>query len=225
MRIAQGFVLTAVLLCFSASAQASHVLDTGSGYQNGPLSVAVVGHNGDNPFQTAAGSIGLAPNFASLDGIPLPFMYCVELFTDINVPGSYSADLSTTGVIHGGSIANAGQIAWLVTHIAPTATTQDQQEGLQAAIWQQVYGSDFSVNQAGTGAGIYANYLADLAALGSNTAPVSSVLWISPYNGDGSWAQGQVSAFSTPVPEPATIALLGLGACCVVGLRLRKRFA
>jgi hypothetical protein len=226
MRLVLGFVFAAVaLLSIGGRAGASHVLDTGSGYQTGPLYVTVLGHNGDSSFLNSSGSIGQPPNFASIDGIALPYMYCVEIFTDIGVQGTYGVDLSTTGIVHGALVPNAGEIAWLIDNFAASATTQDQQEGLQAAIWQQVYGAAFSVDPVNTGAGIYANYQADILALGSNTAPVSDLLWISPYNGDGSPAQGQVTSFGTRVPEPSTIALLGLGACCFVGVRLRKRFA
>jgi hypothetical protein len=224
-RIREFAFAAIALLSIAATAGAGHLLDTGSGYQTGPLYVTVTGHNGDSSFYSTSGSIGLPPNYAALDGIAVPFMYCVDIFTDINVRGVYNADISTAGIINGASISNAGQIAWLIDDVGFTATTPDQQEGLQAAIWQQVYGAAFSVDSVNTGAGIYSNYLADISALGSHTAPVSDVLWITPYDGNGAPLQGQVvPAFGTQIPEPSTIALLGLGVCCY-GLRLRKQFA
>jgi hypothetical protein len=175
--------------------------------------VTFTGVNGGNPFFTSAGSIGLGPNFGSVDGVKTPFLYCVELFTDINVPGTYLADLSNNGVVHGGLLANAGSIAWLVDNIGPTALSSDAQEGLQAAIWKQVYGPLFNVapTSAGTGAGILAAYNADIAALGSKTAALSDVLWISPYNSNGTEAQGLVTRATSATPEPATIVTAALG--------------
>lgn len=218
---------TFLVIALSASdANAGHLLSTGSGFQNGPLYVSFSNVNNGTPFRTAAGSIGLAPK-ASIDGTPLPFMYCVEFFTDIYVPGTYNVTYGRDGVVHGYVVPNAGKIAWLLDHFGASATTQDLQEGLQAAIWKQIYGAAFNVapTSAGTGAGILAAYNADIAALGNNSAPVGDLLWISPTNADGSYAQAQVTItpigstnslqlLTAPaVPEPGTIgaALSGIG--------------
>lgn len=222
-RVASLFLIGVFTVVSAAGrANAGHVLDTGSGYQSGPLYVTFTGVNGGNPFFTTSGAIGLPPNFGSVDGRPVPYLYCVEIFTNINVRGVYGVDLSNNGIVHGGLIANAGQIAWLMDHIAPTATTQDAQEGLQAAIWKQVYGASFNIAPPsdGTGAGIFAAYNADIAALGSNTAPVSDVLWLSPYNRDGSPAQGLIT---NAVPEPSTLALASLGGFVLLGYTRRMR--
>ncbi len=222
MRLIRFALLAAVTMLPCAGRATAATLYTGQGYQNGPLYITL---NGVGPTQNAGGSIGLPPNNGSVDGVTTPFLYCVEITTDINVPGTYYADLSSTGIIHGALIPNAGQLAWLIDYIAPNATTSDLQEGLQAAIWQQVYGSNFSVDPVNTSPGIYTAYQAALTALGGNTAPVSDVLWISPYNSNGSPAQAQITAFSHPVPEPSSLVLLGIGLCAYAGLRLRKRRA
>ena len=238
-------ISSAILVACSATAVLSnpsracaghmHTLDTGSNFQQGQLDVTVKGHNNDQPFYTTSGSIGLNPYFGSLDGQSVPYLYCVEIFTDILVRGTYGTDVSNDGTVHGSLINNAGQIAWLLDNIGPIATTTsgDAQEGLQAAIWKQVYGANFSV-AAGTSQGILDAYNADIAALGSNTASVSDVLWLSPYNQDGTPAQGLVTSATnilsisnfdnaSPVPEPSSFALLGLGAAGLIISAIRRR--
>jgi hypothetical protein len=223
MRIVNLALIAACAIFASAGrAGATHVheLDTGVGFQNGPLYITLTGVNGGQPFQTSGGSIGLSPNLGAVDGASVPYLYCVEVLTEINVPGTYFSDLSNSGIVHGGLIANAGKIAWLMDNKAPAATTQNLQEGLQAAIWKQVFGSSFSV-AAGTSAGILAAYNADITALGSNVAPVSDVLWISPYTSANSNTpvQGLVTSEPHGIPEPSTIVLAALGGLALLACR------
>src|SRR6266853_4475116 len=55
---------------------------------------------------------------ASLDGMPLPFMYCVDASRDIFVPGTYAATVTSNGTIHGTAVAHADQVAWLLGQYA-----------------------------------------------------------------------------------------------------------
>jgi hypothetical protein len=221
-------VATAAIGIMTSSAPAwAGNLYTGTGYQNGGLSISL---HGGPVHNEAGGSIGIYDH-PTYDGLELPFLYCVEIETNINVPGTYDTNVTRNGVVHGGLINNAGQIAWLIDNIAPLATSHDDQLGLQAAIWQQVYGSDFVVDQSQTSAGIFSAYTADLTALGSNTAAVDHVAWLSPYNGQGqiSAAQGMVTAGwplppgPSTVPEPSTLGLFGLGALGLAIKAIRRR--
>ncbi|HKI20444.1 MAG TPA: Ig-like domain-containing protein, partial [Isosphaeraceae bacterium] len=107
----------------------------------------------------------------------------------VPTPGTYDATVTNDGTAFGTAVPNAGAIAWLLTNIGPTAHTEDAQAALQAAVWRLEYGlSKFQLDGADNGANddipndptLIADYEADFTALGSNTAPISSVLWISP---------------------------------------------
>ena len=179
--------------------------------------------------QTGTGSIT-----STLDGKSLPWLYCVEIDRNINVPGTYDTPFRTDGIVHGNLLAHAGGVAWLVDHFAASAVSLDQQGGLQAAIWRTIYGSDFKlygVDITGTGTGTNANttaiknnYTADLTALGANVDPLSNVRWLSPTAvGDPtSLVQGLVTS-AAAVPEPATFALAAVGAAGALVVARRKR--
>src|SRR5205085_4104396 len=47
-----------------------------------------------------------------------------------------NATVTADGTTYGSAVPNAGAISWLVTNIGPTATTPEQQDALQAAIWR-----------------------------------------------------------------------------------------
>ncbi len=189
-----------VIVGMSGRARAGPVLEIGSTYPAG-FNFTLFGNYVNEP----GGNI--TPSF--LDGQPLNYVYCVAANVDIYVPDSYDVSLSTAGIYNGSLLNGAGQISWLMTHLASSAVTQDEQSGLQAAIWQQLYGSNFVLDQVHNDPALVAAFNADIAALGTNSAPLSNLIWITPYNGDGSVAQGLVALNS--VPEPSSLALAGFG--------------
>jgi hypothetical protein len=168
---------------------------------------------------------------AILNGQPLSFMYCVQFTVDVYVPGTYNTDVTRDGKINGTMLTNAAEVSWLVTNLAPTATTADQQSGLQAAIWYEVAGGGLGGFRIGNNTGqINADFLADLALLGITTpntsdgssatvAPISNLLYLTPFNADGSPAQGQV----TLVPEPSTTVMAGTAVVVVAFCQWRRR--
>jgi hypothetical protein len=151
-----------------------------------------------------------AGNFGGLlnGNIPLPVSYCVNIYTNLFPGMTYTnATVTSDGTTYANVVPNAGAISWLVTNIGPTATTPEQQDALQAAIWRTEYGDGFQlvgVDDGGTASGFNATiapiYKADLAALGNNTAPVSAVTWISPgRNPDGTQGQALVALTGPPI--------------------------
>src|SRR6266446_10545668 len=84
---------------------------------------------------------------ASLDGMPLPFMYCVDASRDIFVPGTYAATVTSNGTIHGTAVSHADQVAWLLGQYATDASgNATKTAALQAAIWEVMYGNQFTLH-------------------------------------------------------------------------------
>jgi hypothetical protein len=166
-----------------------------------------------------------------LNGVKLPWVYCVDLYDTIYVPGDYNnTTVTSNGMVTesnsplgttGGVVNNAGEVAWLLDHYATSAIGDtNAQVALQAAIWHEIYGVGLN-----TGSGYYnitvgADYSNDLAALGLNTDPLSNVSWFSPgISGNGTVYQALVG----PVPDGGmTLMLLG-GALVGLGA-LRRKF-
>jgi len=117
-------------------------------------------------------SYGLSPEF----GIDVGVTY-------------YSASQNRSGMTYGTAVPNAGGITWLLKTYGPSATSEELQDALQAAIWKTEFGADFQldgvdnsvpISKSSVNALIAPTYLAELKALGNNTLPVSDALWISP---------------------------------------------
>jgi hypothetical protein len=169
-------------------------------------------------YNQQSGQDNSGGNFlGTLGSTPLTATYCVTISLDIGPPITFnSAAVTSDGTIYGFAVHNAGAVAWLVANLGPSATTQVQQDALQAAIWREEYGNIFQVDgvdnstepnaSANVDPGFVAAYRGDLAALGSNTAPLSAVFWISPGSGGGiQQNQGLVAtaaSASSPTPTP-----------------------
>ncbi len=182
---------------------------------NFTATLELAGLAGNNIFEgvpVAAGNL-----FGTYGNTALSSTYGLNPEFGIDVGTSYySATETNNATINGNAVANAGAITWLLVNFGPTATTVLDQDALQAAIWRTEFGENFEldgvdnsvpISPSSVNAQIAATYQADLAALGSNTLPVSDALWISPFSSaipQSSQAEGLVAL--DPGPAPAQTA-------------------
>ena len=162
---------------------------------------------------TVSGEPVAGGNFlGTLNGVKLVASYCVDINRQLPLATYSGAAVTQDGTAYGTAVPNAGAISWLVTHFGASAVTADQQNALQAAIWRTEYGNGFQLDGVDNTNGAPAEntqiaplYQNDLAALGTNTASVAAVDWISPGAAAGV-TQGQplvaVTAGSPTPPAP-----------------------
>jgi hypothetical protein len=177
---------------------------------------------------------------STLNGLSLPYMYCLDLTHDIYLNTDYAATtFNRNGYIlnddpaqnpasvaltnANGQLTNAGNIAYLMVHFAPLAVSQDQQLALQSAIWAEVYGKNyvllpnpgFSNSENDAIRSQQAWYLSQIPA-GRNANYIADVLWINPTQDGVHYAQCQVGFEPTsgpstlPTPVPSTLVMTSI---------------
>jgi len=225
--------MLALAIVFGSGMALADDLSLGGSY-NGGINITG-GYLGAGNASEGGGSIGPS----SLNGVALPWVYCVDIPDTVNVPADYpNAIVNHNGMIAGSStnnadgglsgytsngqlasVSNAIAVAWLAHTFAAGASGYDAEVGLQAAIWHVIYGVNLTNNNT---AGAISAYNADLAALaGAGSLPnyISDFAWLSPNGNDPNVMQGLL----TQVPDGGmTLMLLG-GALVGVGT-MRRTF-
>jgi hypothetical protein len=223
-----GAVALAIVLG-SGTARADLVL--GSGYNTIYTNLGTVG----------GGSFGQpAPN--TLDGVVLPWVYCVDFFDHVYVPGTYpNATVTHNGNIAGSSANSSGlvnfggtngtltevndavAVAWLLHNYATAAIGDKQQQiGLQGAIWNVIYKGNILLTDSNSSDAMAA-YNNDLNALNAARTSglanyVGAYSWLSPA---GAGKIPVLQGLITQVPDGGvTLMLLG---GVLVGLETLRR--
>ena len=215
-------VLAACIVFLCAGFARASYLDLGN-ESTYPIYVSV---NGVQQTAARAGSYT-----ASLDGVALEFLYCVDFFKTVKLDTDYkSTVVNRDGVLYGEPVRNADQVAWLLDNYGVGGNGNDA-AALQAAIWNVVSTPEKVVtldSRAGAAQlGYYETYLDGLAAALNvgETGNVSDYYWITPgtENKYGGLIEYQGLVGASPVPVPAAAWLLGAGLFGLVGIRRKAR--
>ena len=199
----------------------------GTAYSGNFKMLEAVGTGPYSVVQEGGGSVGGSSGNIAGNNVYFAYFYCVDIYTNANLGSTYTSTYNTNATINGSTVTAAGQVAWLMLHIAPTLTTQAQYQGMQGLIWtlENPTGSAKPVqwDTADNSAAATSYYNTYQSLLGGNTDSVSSLYWINPINpSTGVYTyQGFVADTWTQIPEPSTIALFGISLVAFAGMRRR----
>jgi len=220
---------------------------TGQAYADGPSGLGDIvatgtlslpgswsNYNTNIPIQTNVNNTGWVSSSPAagamigltFNGVPLPPVYCVDLYKDVYLGSSNTGtQITNNGYINDALINNAPEIAYLVDHFSGSANTVTKEDALQAAIWHVRYDGATAYVGANTPGGLpvavqadpantsvynqYLSYLAALTPANLATVNLADIKWISP-GGEYANQQGLVTTPITGALFFVAPALLGL---------------
>jgi hypothetical protein len=146
--------------------------------------------------------------------------YCVQLDSAATNPQYFVPGVG--GMI---STSQANQISYLFSTNSQSITNGWMAAGLQLAIWNVLYDSDYSAGD-GTFRSYSANavYYADqfLLNLSKQANPTGNALFLDSVTLDGRSSRSGQDQVTSPVPEPTTLLLLGTGVALATRRRLKR---
>ncbi|MBN9502054.1 MAG: PEP-CTERM sorting domain-containing protein [Armatimonadetes bacterium] len=180
-----------------------------------------VGNNSNSTFLINYGgtkTVKGAPINAAIDGNPI-VGYCVDLDHAAALNTTYEAD--TYSAIWLWNLQGA-RVGYIYNKYAPLAGDLDHQIALQVAIWESRYDSTLNLN-SGTFSTISLNTTVKgyAQAILDDVAAASTFSDVCVYKGVNGDVQDIIGP--APVPEPASMAALGIGAMALIRRRKNRK--
>jgi hypothetical protein len=228
MKRAAGMVLMAVgVLTGASTAQAAPLTINIGNFTGGTAVIHAPGTLANN-LNVYLGAVLITGDLGTFES------YCVDLM-HYDIPGNNSAtlgsmsDWNNQGNTSQGAITGLGgaAAAWLYnTYALGAVGNKSLEAALSLAIWNALYDTDKTVK---SGAGFWVDHLSDasyadladqyLSTLSPAKYASANAGWIQTNNPSAYYAQD----FIAPVPEPATLTLLGAGLLSAGFARRRTR--
>lgn len=167
---------------------------------------------GGGPVTTNA-----APFFASVGGFDF-IAYCVDLSQGAAVNTDYQADRQSILSVLPGTVGE--RLSYIYNNHHNAGLTIEQQTAVQVALWEVRYDSSFNLDSGNFKAmainsTVKANAQAILNDVLNPTGPI----------GNAYYYESQINSqdLMGPVPEPASLAALGLGAMALIRKRRNRK--